>query len=71
MRNHLRNRRERRSGTYSQVFLPRAGLLISSEKRGGLNGSLQHLVKTFLEERWKLILLAGVNTKQQPSLSSD
>jgi len=38
-----------------------------SDKSGGLNGSLQHLVKAFLEEPWKLILLAGVNTKQNKS----
>jgi hypothetical protein len=34
-----------------------------TENPGGLNGSLQHLVKAFLKEPRKLILLAGVNIK--------
>jgi hypothetical protein len=44
------------------------GLLIPFDKRGGINGSLQHLVKAFLYEPKKLILLASVNSNKTKAL---
>ena len=43
-----------------------------SDKRGGLNGSLQHLLEVLLEESTRLISFAGVDSnKTEPCLGSD
>ena len=40
---------------------------IAPEKRGGLNGSMQHLLKISLKESRTLISFAGANVKQNKS----
>ena len=43
-----------------------------TDKRGGLNGSMQHLLKVFFYESTRLISFAGVNSnKTKPCLGSD
>jgi hypothetical protein len=44
----------------------------SLDKSGGLNGSMQHFLKVFLQESMRLISFAGVNSNEaKPCLSSD
>ena len=43
-----------------------------SNKRGGLNGSMQHLLIVFLQEPTRLISFAGVDSNEtKPCLGSD
>ena len=39
-----------------------------SEKAGGLNGSMQHLLKVFLEKSRRLISFAGMNSNKTKAL---
>jgi hypothetical protein len=45
---------------------------IGPDKRGGLDGSTQHLLEVFLEESTRLISFAGVDSiETRPCLGSD
>jgi hypothetical protein len=39
-----------------------------SDKRGGLNGSMQHLLNVFLEESRRLNSFAGINSNKTKAL---